>query len=416
MVEHFTPPECEARPFEHAEAAAIIWNDCPTDDRLCKWQAKNQVEVSEKQGKYEYSLAVNGERKVLFETAADDGGLRDAETKLSTLIDEKIVSIESAPAYQGVTISRDGDFVGKMRIRGGTPMTDATKDVYARTPTLAEIYGVEAALDSSMPSLRGLKGEGVKFYFLKDVNPRGAGVFAYFDYDAAQQPAVFFQAGKGEKRPITNLDPPKNSHLGGNQGTDASIQSLTQHELAHHHQKKRGWDTESVMTKIAEEIGWKAFHNAKTNQTDYLLKSKETGTDGQPLFYRFTGQWVLSTESGQNAGKNGQPLPDGTPPITVTNAEMRKLALVPPSTDYFRDPIEMFAEALMLYRSGPDGRKQILSGPGDATGSSGDATGSAGDALFKVVAREDQLEIDETFGKASYIRGQDGKLTKIPPR
>jgi hypothetical protein len=61
----------------------------------------------------------------------------------------------------------------------------------------------------------------------------------------------------------------------------------------------------------------------------------------------------------------------------------------------------MFAEALMLYRSGQEGRKQILSG---------------GDKLFNAVAREDQLEIDETFGKASYIRGQDGKLLEVPAK
>jgi hypothetical protein len=388
--------EALERSWDRRDIAAVESVERRRPDGVESFERDHLVQIVEENGKYVYSLAADGERKILFSTDGTESGLKSAEKLLQTKVQEKVSELES-DADLKVHFSKDGEWVGKIRVRG-TPGNDGLIDVYARAPHLAELYGIEAALKHAQPSqLNAAADDGTKFYFVRAAYPKGFGVFAYLDKDKDGNPAVFFQPGTADGRPVTERDRAPGSPLTSSLDPKASIESLVTHELGHNHQSKQQWDDPAVEKRMAGEMGWASYSDAKTGEDRWLLKAASKDANGENQLYSYTGQWVLSNENGQPIAPDGRVLNAGEPQIKLTTDEMQHAALVRPSTKYFINPIEMYAEGLMSLRLSNDSRQRLV---------------SSSPVLYELVKRQDQIEIDTAYGAGKRLRGSEGSLVE----
>jgi hypothetical protein len=384
------------RSWDRRETAALESVERRRPDQVEAFERDHLVQIAEENGKYVYSLAANGEREILFTTECTEAGLKSAEKLLRTKVQEKVSQLES-DADLKVHFSKDGEWVGKIRVRG-TPGNDGLIDVYARAPHLAELYGIEAALQHAQPSqLNAASNDGTKFYFVHAAYPKGFGVFAYLDKDKDGNPAVFFQPGTADGRPVTERDRAPGSSLTSSLDPKASIESLVTHELGHNHQSKQQWDDPAIEKRMAGEMGWTSYSDGKSGENRWLLRAANKDANGENQLYSYTGQWVLSNKDGQPISADGRLLNAGEPQIKLTTDEMQNAALVRPSTKYFINPIEMYAEGLMSLRLGNDSRRQLL---------------SSSPVLYELVKRQDQIEIDTAYGAGQRLRSTDGSLVE----
>lgn len=351
-------------------------------ESVSEFGRRNGISIKCQGDSYEYVLRANGSEQTLFKTAATEQGLKDAKKLLDRLVEERTSDIEQRYC---VSVARQDEYIGKMKVMAA--QSSGIMDVFARAPKLAELAGLESALAKSGPSRNDLR-----VYFVRDMYPRGFGVFAYYDTDPSGRPAIFLQPGV-EERPPTERDRPALAVLSGNLDPGTSIEALVTHEIAHRHQLRMGWDKDTVVTEVAEKMGWKPYVGRK-GDTRYLLISNEVDSSGSPRLYSNAGSWILSDANGQAIDRAGKPVePLNT--VTLSNEEMIARAAIKPATPYFRDPIEMYAEALMLLRLGGDARKALLSGsPG----------------LYALVKTRDQDEIDGEHGPGQFIRSTSGEL------
>ena len=356
--------------------------DSRLNETVAEFERKNRMSVSRRGDTYEYVLRANGTEQTLFTTAASDQGLKDAQKRLDTLVAEKATEMEQR--YR-VSIARQDEYIGKMKVMAA--QSSGIMDVFARAPKLAELQGLEAALSKSEPSRNDLR-----IYFVRDMYPQGFGVFAYYDNDPSGRPAIFLQPGVDD-RPPTERDRPPLAVLSGNLDAGTSIEALVTHEIAHRHQLRMGWDKDSVVNDVAEKMGWKPYIAGK-GDTRYLLMSKAVDSSGNARLYSNRGSWILSDERGQPIDMAGNPV-EPLDTVTPSNDEMLAQALIKPATPYFRDPIEMYAEALMLLRLGDDSRKALL---------------SRNRGLYDLVKSKDQEEIDAELGTGKLIRSISGEL------
>src|SRR5262249_50690257 len=97
---------------------------------------------------------------------------------------------------------------------------------------------------------------------------------------------------------------------------------------------------------------------------------------------------------------SGQPVSEWDEAERHTNQDVKSVAPVTPSTDYFDNPNEMAAEAMMFYRGGDRTRLSP--------------------ALNDVIARFDRLEIDNYYGRnpdgsSRMMRRLDGVIVDNTP-
>jgi hypothetical protein len=351
-------------------------------ETVSEFERRNGIKIECRGDTYKYVLRAGGAEQTLFQTAASEQGLKDAKKLLDRLVQDKTSEIEQR--YR-VSIARQDEYIGKMKVMAA--QSSGVMDVFARAPKLAELAGLEAALAKSEPSRNDLR-----VYFVRDMYPRGFGVFAYYDTDPAGRPAIFLQPGV-EDRPPTERDRPALAVLSGNLDPGTSLEALVTHEIAHRHQLRMGWDKDTVVTEVAAKMGWKPYFGRR-GDTRYLLISNEADSSGNPRLYSNAGSWILSNESGQAIDTSGN-LVEPLKAVTLSDDEMMARAAVKPATPYFRDPIEMYAEALMLLRLGDDSRKALLNrSPG----------------LYVLVKTKDQDEIDGEHGPGRFIRSISGEL------
>jgi len=362
-----------------------------------KFEKKEGVTVETRGDKYVFILKLNGQDKELLSTDANQRGFEAASAELAKLKREKMA--ELTKTFK-VSFAAEGEDVIKQWIQKDDCSWERGPMIKSRSPNLAELSGIEAALYKAQPShLTKGGGDGVKFYFLNANYYKGDPALAYFiQQDKNNHQAVYFEPGANEGKPITEADADRmgKHHM-------YSIESVTHHELMHNAQHNSNWNTPAVKEKWARKLGWLPFEDPKTHETKWIFTGK------QSELYRRDQDHCKDEFKWCSCGKHGGLQDaDGDAVSKVKEAEhftldqIRDLAAVKPSTRYFVNPLEMFAEGGMKYRVNERRRQELL---------------EDSPRLYDAVKEHDQEEITLRYGKSqtgepSYIRSASGKLVK----
>lgn len=379
-------------------------NAAPKDSRpkvLVDFEKKHGLAIEEKDGKYTVTLKANGKDTEVIRTDATPQGLEKAEKEIARLRDEKRQHLEKVFK---VSFSTDGEDVLLQWIEKPDCSWERGSMIKARQPNLNELYGIEAALYRAQPSHLTKDGsQGVKFYFLTDNYYKGDPALAYFiRSDKNNKQAVYFEPGANENKPATEADADR---LGRHKGY--SIESVTHHELIHNAQYNMGWDTPQTKEKWARKLGWLPYEDPKTHETKWVFRGKKED------LYRYdkdhckdTSQWCACNKAGGLLDKGGNGVAKVKDAEQFTRDQVTDRALVPPCTWYFVNPVEMFAEGGMKYRTNQATREELL---------------TRSPALYEAVKAHDQEEVNKAYGveqgsgQAKYIRTPDGSLVKNTP-
>lgn len=320
-----------------------------------------------------FFVSVGKARTQMHECRCNQGELQIARAKLTSL--RVTMHCELERRFH-VKIGRAGEVAGiqSFSLRG-LP----SENCQLRDPNMSELYAVEYAIERSQPSHLAGKGNGtvgIAIYFLKET--RCGDRAADWCFDQNRHPAIFIEP---------------NYSRGGQ-----TLEELIVHELAHNAMYRMGFDPALALEwKPARELGWLPFHNFRTGERGWMLRSKES----ESYFYkigRYSGQWLRCDREGQPLTITGNVANARQQAYSPEVEEVANAALVRPVSDYFPTPFEMMAEALMLYRSGSQSRARLLSLSPD---------------LYTVVKNFDQSEIDRTFGKQVMIRKPDGLIAQL---
>jgi hypothetical protein len=319
--------------------------------------AKYGVNVEKADGQYEYHLKEDKQDKVLFKTDASPEGLKQGEQKLHDMRQQKEDDLGSK---YGVEFSHDGDSVKR-----------GDRDIPMRDPRLQELAGVEAAL-RKVPDgqVRNNDGSPLKMNFSKENIISGAGAFVQTDGNG--QRTMFVQPTYG--LPATEK---------GSETSGTSYEGLLDHELGHNMQ---GRDQISD-DKLAQGMGW------QKGRFGYNLEDRN-GNTYEPI--RQAGEanaqgWLRTGKDGDFLDANGQP---GKPEM-ISNQEMRERAKVRPSSDYFPNPKEEFAEGVANYRMGSGSRGDLLRNSPE---------------VYDQIKQMDQAEIDKSYGAGKMLRLPSGEM------
>lgn len=360
--------------------------------RTLEW--KHEVIVRKENNRYLYSLRGDTTKSTLFETAATEAGLKAGEVKLADLTKVRQAALEKR---FGVAFSTSVDEVTEV-IRGENCVDYPGYRIAARAPKLRELVAIESALEKSEPSHVSTDGQSsVKMYFLMGHMRRGGSNLARFILDKEGRPSLYFEPGATD---ASNLEPPMVAKSDSMDSTEA----IAMHELVHNSQRNMGWDDPTKQAEVARDMGWLPFHDTRENKQKYILK----GRDG--LSFRYDQQDCESQFAWFRCDETGNPLNEaGTRVATIADAQQYKgeevgeKALVKPATWYFRNPEEMHAEALTMFRLGKDHREHLL---------------RTSPTLYQTVRREDQKEIDkhkgvDEQGRSKFVRDVSGSLVAV---
>ncbi len=369
----------------------------PTPDPSAEFGKKHALDVTTSNGKYVFSLKLNGSDKELFKTDATQKGLDDAEKEVAKLVEKKQKDLET---NLNVAFSTAGEDVIKQWIEKPDCTWERGPMVTARAPRLAELYGIEAALNKAQPSHLNKDGsKGLKFYFLTETYYKNDPALAYFiREDKDKRPAIYFDPNGTNNKPITEVDAKRSGKNYLN-----SIEALTQHEIFHNAQHNMGWDKYDVKDRFARMIGWLPYEDPKTHETKWIFKGKK-----DDLYRREQDnckdptKWCACHSGGELVNDKGKEVDKVKDAQQFTRDAIQDLALVRPSTWYFVNPVEMFAEGGMKYRLNEETRAELL---------------TESPKLYDAVKIHDQEEIDKYRGvdgqaRSNFIRMPDGTLAK----
>lgn len=367
---------------------------------LAAFEKKHGVTVQEKDGQYVFTIGVKGKDKELLKTDATPQGLEQAEKEIAKLEAAKQAHLETTFK---VSFSTDGEDVLKQWIEKSDCSWERGAMIKARKPNLAELYGIESALYRAQPSHLTRDGkQGVKFYFLLNNYYKDDPALAYFiRSDKNGRQAVYFEPGANEGKPPTEEDADRmgKHHL-------YSIEAVTHHELMHNAQHNIGWDTPSTKEKYARQIGWVPFEDPKTHETKWIFKGKQEDQYRRDQDHcKDDFKWCSCSKAGGLQNPAGQTVNRVADARHFKLDEVRDLALVKPSTRYFVNPLEMFAEGGMKYRINQRRREELL---------------TESPTLYEAVKSHDQDEINRTYGldaakQPKYIRSVDGYVVLNTP-
>lgn len=336
---------------------------------------------------YQYFLDTGGQRKLLFTTKSESDEWELAEARLNELVQQKEMQLQQE---FNVTFGRQNEPTTQ---EGFGRLSHCIQPLKCRQPRLDELYGLEAALNHSKPSYF-LDGQhmhqGIKFLFMKQT--RNGAALAEWGFDKDKRPGIFVE-------PLTQSHPYPTEQGAPSQIKGRTIEAIIAHELSHNSMYRMGWDPyKSQKWPFAKRIGWRTFWNSRLQEYSWVFCS----TEGDDVFYRRTqsGYWVRCDLSGRKLQANGLPARGWTNAKIISSDVMRKLAVVTPGTDYFVNPLEMFAEGLMMFRLSAASRNQLC---------------QRSPALYSAVSEFDQLEIDKTYGEGLYIRNPQGELVRSKP-
>ncbi len=350
--------------------------------------------ISRKGKVMEFHLKADGKDQLLFSVDDTAEGLKQAKD----LVHKRAQSMmQELSAQYGVRFSQDNQDAVRQAHQAADGSVEYGKMLKSRMPTLPELVGIRAALEHSEPSFLAKDGkQGLRFYFLQEPYIRDdtqSTIANYIRDDGHGEPAILIDPGSTNNRPVTENDRPAEDEY--------SIESLLVHELAHNAQHNLGWDVDGS-TKFedgAKAMGWAPYEDPQTHQGTWIIKLK-----GGELYRLGSADltWVRCDEKGQWLDPSGKTVADEKKAASLSTAEIRKQALVPPATDYFDNFLEEDAEAKMLFRLDRQKRAYLL---------------KSSPQLYSWEKLQDQLEIDLFHGKTSdgqstLLRDPDGKLVE----
>ncbi len=362
-----------------------------------KFEKKQGITVETKDGKYSYILKVHGQDKELFTTDANSKGLEKAEAELAKLKQAKIADLEKVFK---VSFSKDGEDILKQWVQKDDCSWERGNMIKARSPNLAELSGIEAALYKGQPSQMTKDGsQGVKFYFLTEHYYKHDVALAYhIQQDKGNRQAIYFEPNANDGKPITEKDADRmgKHHL-------YSIEAVTHHELMHNAQQNLNWNTPKEKEKWARKLGWLPYEDPKTHETKWIFTGKKDELYRRDQDHcKDSFQWCACGKHGELQDGQGKSVTKVKDAKQFTLDQVRDLAEVKPSTRYFVNPLEMFAEGGMKYRINEKRRQELL---------------EDSPRLYDAVKEHDQQELNirygtEGSGEPKYIRSTSGILVK----
>lgn len=385
-----------------------------TAAKLDEFQKAHRIEISKEHGQFVYKLAAQGKSTELFRTEASKEGLRQGEKQLTEIVSLEQKKLESK--FQ-VSFACEGENVDYQRMTADSRTADHM--VKARRPELFELQGIEAALEKSVPGNIGSDGKGLKFYFLAENLISELNPLATFQNDKSGRGTVYLWPQVQSVSYPTEADLPEAERKlpFSDRRRSETLESAVVHELGHNNFLKLGYDQKSSTNdigtqmstegeKIAEQMGWVKRRDAENTDADWYLLGKSRDDNGQHSSYRqesnvFISSWTRWRKEGGAVDKDGKVVP-ADKAQSLSEDEIRKEAVVPPATWYFDRPEEEYAESFKLYRLGGSARKELH---------------DVSPALYRIVSYNDQIEIDNAYGKLSdgssrMIRNVDGLLVE----
>jgi hypothetical protein len=370
-------------------------------DQATAFAKANHLQILLDNGTFQYSIYAGGEKIVLFNTAPSPEGLASAADLLNKAVDAKIADMAKEPLQ--ASFSLENEFVEKQHAydKDGQP-TEGDVAVLARRPMLHELYGVEAALKHSNPSHLGPGNKtGIKFYFLKERFYKNDNAAAYYDSnDKDHRAAVMINPGALDKLWITEADAPSWASAQRFRADNPifwdTIESLLMHELAHNHQSRLGWDNDAALRQqMAERTGFVMLENPGKIRA-YFIKVKATGE--QIELYKLDvyspskpKTWLRVDAQGQLLDAAGLAVDATEKAKQLSNEQVKQGAVVRPATDYFDTPLEIFADAMKMFRMGGSARLALLQNS---------------PKLYQLIKEQDQKEINLYFG---YIKVKESR-------
>lgn len=322
-------------------------------------------------GDCKFSIPINNEEVYSLICSSDQPSLTKAWCELKNLHAQRELSLQQK---FHIKIGHDGDLTTG---EGYSPRSRKTWLVEVRSPKLNELFALEYALSHSAPShlvSTSTNCAGVHVCFLK--SRRSFVVIAEWGFDRDNQPTIFLEPGYDKT--------PKGQHP----------ELVMIHELAHNSQVRMGMDCYKPESwRLAEKLGWIPYEDRESREKGWLICSSESPQH----FYRraaFSSKWIRCNRSGEPLSREGYTVHRKSEPHYLTAQEMSEIALIRPATNYFSNPMEMFAEALMLFRADRVHRNYLL---------------SVSPQLYQIIKEYDEFEIASSGG-SNLIRNLDGLL------
>lgn len=336
----------------------------------------NHIQVVEADGLFTYIIHAGGEPRKLFTTPSTEDGLKAAQGLLDKVIADKTADMAKEPLRAAFAV--ENELVENQKVILKANAGTETKTILARRPRLDELYGVEAALKRSRPSHMAPGDKmGVKFYFLREPLYKEEIGYAYYTTDKDGLKAIYVTPGATDKIKATEADAPiwaLPSRFKPGKYFD-TVESLIMHELAHNHQERMGWEKEgnTIMDRMTSDLGFVKTVDAdnvrlflikvKADTPDAGSVSAETAYDlyrvERPVNSEKGKRWLRVNDKVQYLDANGQVVDSADKAKALTNSQVRTSALVAVPSDYFDNPIEVFAEGMRMYRMGGDARAAL---------------------------------------------------------
>lgn len=369
---------------------------------------RTRVQIVETDGRFSYILHAGGESKTLFTTTRDAKGLQEGEARIKELVVQKIKELGEEPFKASFAL--ENELVEEQKSLSAH-QSESNPLILSRSPQLVELYGIEAALKRSVPShLAPGDKQGLKFYFLKAPLYKEEVGFAYYATDKDKRKAIYFTPGATDNLRPTEKDAPSwasQSRFKRDGYYFDTVESLLLHELAHNHQERMGWEDQDskVLDTMSDKLGFVKTQDPQSGVRVFYIKvardkiepQNKSETQAEPLptdpyvYFKVERptnaklgkRWLRVDLQGQLLDQNGKAVSKVEEAHILSNKEMRAIALVRPATDYFDNPIEVFAESMRLYRMGGEARQLLY---------------QESPLLYKITAAQDQAELDLYFG------------------
>lgn len=330
-------------------------------DPKTQLEKKFEVEVKDENGKFSYSFRADGVSHELFKTEASENGLKEAGDRLKSLANEKMSQLTQE--YK-VTFAREGEEVTKAKKDDGKCGFVEAEMLYAKTPTLRQLYAIEEGVRQSQPSqLVSNSDQGIKIYFV-DGRPYPQvyggrwplGIQINKDKDDKR---AFYVTSDGAKMPMTDKDVAE----GGDK--TRNLKWIVAHELTHNGQANL-WDSRLIPEDIINKLGWTVDNIEKDGKVVLQLHFSIAGKSGDHYTqYKENcngpSAWYRTTSDGTPLNGQGQKAENVSGLRHYSNDEVGADALVKPNTYYFMNPREMLSEGLTSFRYDQNYRQKLLS-------------------------------------------------------
>ena len=321
----------------------------------------------------------------------DSGGSRDEEIpidferplapQLKTLLEQRLLTIER---QYNVQISRESEEVSQdiakaivRNIEEKRQSPDQEQRPLTRAANFPELAIMEKSLARSYTSLPEHGKLPLKIILLNEQ-----------------------KGSKTEGHYFSHLPQPTITSEYADYVTLGQKEEVFIHELSHRAQHKLWGSTQAVPDATLAQMGWDGGILGASWSGDNRIKLKDGSgfcSSGTTPKIRWTRCRSISDFLAGDFGLSQL----GAEEIAIKSETIRAQALVHPSSDYFDNPIEEHAEALMNLRLGGSQRASLL---------------KDSPALYAIAKADDQKDIDMTYprvnGEPPYIRVPSGEIVK----